>query len=130
MVHLEDGPHIVGLVDAYCCGDMGCQSFQFSGFGEKREGEKERTGGIHTLQKQDQHNEPLVVWDDSVVQVQCDMLQVCVKDDYFGEVAVEVGEVLWGRGLVWKREREELVSGKEAEKGESTCGGFPDLILS
>lgn len=130
MVHLEDGPHIVGLVDAYRCGDVGCQSFQFSGFGEK-----ERTGGIHPLQKQDQNNEPLVVWvpshwDDSVVRVQCNMLQVCVEDDYFGEVAVEVGEVLWGRGLVWKREREELVSGKEAEKGESTCGGFPDLVLS
>ena len=77
---------------------------------EKRR--RERTGGIHTLQKQDQHNEPLVVQvtvtlgqDDCVVQVQCDMLQVCVEDDHFGEVTVEVGEVLWGRGLVGKRER-------------------------
>ena len=58
------------------------------------------------------------------------MLQVRVKDDHFGKVAVEVGEVLWGRGLVGKRKREELVGGKEAEKGESTCGEFPNLILS
>ena len=59
MVHLEDGLHIIGLVDAYCCGDVGCQSFQFSE--EKREErEKERTGGIHTLQKQGQHDEPFV----------------------------------------------------------------------
>jgi hypothetical protein len=50
MVHFEDGLSVVGLVDAYCCGDEGCQSFQFSGFEDKREErEKERTGGIHTL---------------------------------------------------------------------------------
>jgi hypothetical protein len=35
-----------------------------------------------------------------------------------------------GGVLVGKREREELMGRKEGEKGESTCGGFPDLVLS